>query len=85
MELSEKSMFLLPLFLVLLQEEWNWGEENIASFCFGVIKATRKRGDLKISLSNPRGGKILRSTTSGNKSKGDKEEGCRDVLNVGAW
>lgn len=36
-------------------------------FVSGVIRAIRKRGDLKISLSNSRGGKILSSTTSGSE------------------
>ena len=34
----------------------------------GIIKGMRKCGEFKISLSNPRGGKILKSSMSGRVS-----------------
>ena len=58
---------------------WTWGEDNIASLCFGVIKGIRKRGEFKISLFNSRGGKILNSTTSGREQMGRggrEKKGC---------
>ena len=45
----------------------------------------RKRGEFKISLSNPRDGKILNSTTSGGEPMVGGRRGQRCVLNVGAW
>ena len=52
----------------------------------GIIKGMRKCGEFKISLSNPRGGKILKSSMSGRVSMvngwgGGKTEGF--ILNVG--
>ena len=43
----------------------------------------RKGGKFKISLSNPRTGKILNSTTGEREPMGGEGEGERGVLNVG--
>ena len=43
----------------------------------------RKHGEFKISLSHPRGGKTLNSTTSGRESMSGGGGGERGVLNVG--
>ena len=47
-------------------------------FVYGVIKEMRKPGEFKLSLSNPRGGKILNSTTGDRVSVGGRggEEVC---------
>ena len=50
-----------------------------------VIKGTKKRGKLKISLSNPRGGKIFNSTTRGRESNGGRGGAKKGILKVGAW
>ena len=50
-----------------------------------VIKGMRKRGKLKISLSNPRGGNIFNSTASGRESMGGERRGEKGILKVGAW
>ena len=48
-----------------------------------VIKSMRKRGKSKISLSNPRGGKIFNSTASGRESMGGERRGREGYFKSG--
>ena len=69
------------MILILLKEVRKWSEtwERYHVFVSYVIKGMRKRGEFKISLSHPRGWKILlNSTTSDRKSMGggEQEKGC---------